>query len=148
MDMEKASRCFTVRTGEERLDLTARVVRAGKDWNITIYGGDRPHIGAVAIGQPRPSLHDPAVTSASSSVISVMGHKEDLPAKETAEHLAAALDCIVVVAAGMHWEHLHPRDLEIVRARFGLLEERIVRRIGEMDDRPSTGRPEQGGLSE
>ena len=41
----------------------------GKDWNVVITGGEIPHLGAVALGIPRPSLRDPAVTNATMSVM-------------------------------------------------------------------------------
>jgi hypothetical protein len=62
----------------DRLVLTMSAISMGEDLCVALYGGDRPHIGAVAISQPRPSLADPAVASATTSVVAVLGHKEDM----------------------------------------------------------------------
>ncbi len=78
----------------------------GSDLLVCIYGGEIPHIGAVAAAHPRPSLKDPAVMSATSSVICYTAHKEDELAKHAAEKLAAALNTRVVVTAGIHWDNL------------------------------------------
>ena len=39
-------------------DINCTVVQMGKDFNVSIYGGDVAHIGAVALGVPRQSLED------------------------------------------------------------------------------------------
>ena len=62
--------------------------------------------GAVAVAQPRPSLRNPDVTSASTSVFCFVGHKEDEMAKAAAEILSATLKTAVVVTAGIHWDNL------------------------------------------
>jgi hypothetical protein len=49
----------------------------GEDLVTCIWGGTEPHIGAVAIALPRPSIADPNVVSSTSSVFTVLGHKED-----------------------------------------------------------------------
>ena len=97
---------FTIETDTGAYDLTANVRMIGSDLLIAIWGGERPHIGAVAIAQPRPSLKDPDVTSSSASVFCFVGHKEDELAKAAAEILAATLNTAVVVAAGIHWDNL------------------------------------------
>ena len=84
----------------------AEAIRIGPDVLVYIWGGERPHIGSVAAAQPRPSLADPETRSATASVLTYVGHKEDSVAKEAAETLAAALNTNVVVTAGIHWDDL------------------------------------------
>ncbi|MBF0549628.1 MAG: hypothetical protein HQK60_03735 [Deltaproteobacteria bacterium] len=95
---------FQTTTGE--YDLEAHVRLIGRDCLVAIWGGDKPHIGAVAVAHPRPSLKDSTKISASSSVICFLGHKEDDLAKSAAEILAAAFNTSVVVTAGIHWDNL------------------------------------------
>ena len=97
---------FTIETDTGAYDLTASVRMIGPDLLIAIWGGEKPHIGAVAVAQPRPSLKDPDVTSATASVICFVGHKEDELAKAAAEILSATLNTAVVVTAGIHWDNL------------------------------------------
>lgn len=102
---------FTIETDTGAFDLTAHVRKIGSDLLIAIWGGERPHIGAVAVAQPRPSLKDPDVTSASTSVFCFVGHKEDELAKASAEILSATLNTPVVVAAGIHWDNLDEKAI-------------------------------------
>lgn len=71
---------------------------------ITILGGEKPHVGAVAVGVPRPSLKDPSKLSATSSVFTLSSHKDDEIAKPMAEKIAKKLNQTTVVVAGVHVE--------------------------------------------
>ncbi|MDX2446353.1 MAG: hypothetical protein QNK29_04045 [Desulfobacterales bacterium] len=97
---------ITVRTHEGEYDITAGIRLVGQDVLVAIWGGEKPHIGAVAMAQPRPSLKDPDITSATASVFTYVGHKEDDLAKAAAEILASVLKTHVVVTAGIHWDNL------------------------------------------
>lgn len=68
---------------------------------VQIYGGS-PHLGAVAVAYPRPSLRDPPKPSATSSVLTRLGHLDDLLARPASELLAKALGVPVAVVAGVH----------------------------------------------
>jgi hypothetical protein len=99
-------------TQEGRLDLTATVMKVGQDVVVVIFGGERPHIGAVALAQARQSLKNPEKTSATASVLSILGHKEDVIVKSVSERLAAVANCAVVVTAGIHWDSIEESDLQ------------------------------------
>lgn len=87
---------------EGKLRVFLEAFRVGEDWLVAIGGGQEPHIGAVAIALPRPSLRDPQQISSSTSVFTLTGHKEDDLAKRAASWLAARLNRVVVVTAGIH----------------------------------------------
>ena len=123
------SREFTIHTNEGSYDLSASVRLIGADVLVAIWGGEKPHIGAVAVAQPRPSLKDPDVTSASASVICLVGHKEDELAKAAAEILAAALNTRVVVTAGIHWDNLDPQGIQRIIQNSEILVDMILTRI-------------------
>ncbi|MCA8868950.1 MAG: hypothetical protein KDA67_09895 [Rhodobacteraceae bacterium] len=103
------------KSGDYRIFADARLI--GPDVLVCIWGGERPHIGAVAAAQPRPSLADPSVTSATASVLTYPGHKEDEVVKFASQELAGALDTNVVVTAGIHWDDLSPDAIAIIRQR-------------------------------
>lgn len=86
--------------GAPRIEVQAQWV--GADLVVTIGGGTRAHVGAVAVAQPRPSLKGDGSVSATASVITLLGHKEDDLARWAALHLAAKLNRTVVVTAGLH----------------------------------------------
>jgi hypothetical protein len=132
---KRTPKFFTVRTRTGRYDLDARVTRVGeKDWLVCIWGGERPHIGAVGMALPRPSLSDPHKTSSTVSVFTYPGHKEDHLVKEAAETLSAALGGNVVVCAGAHWDQLDPEGIRQVLSNSRSLVSMIMRRL-----RPSPG---------
>ena len=117
---------FTVQTEEDNYNLSASVRLIGPDILVAIWGGERPHIGAVAVGLPRPSLRDPEVTSSSASVFCMVGHKEDELAKATAEIMAATLETQVVVTAGIHWDNLSPEAIQQIVRHSEILVDRIL----------------------
>jgi hypothetical protein len=99
-----------VRTGWTYIDVEAGggQVRLWASWTSTadgltlqIYGG-LAHLGAVAVAYPRPSLRDPAKTSATSSVLTRLGHRDDFLARPASELLAETLNVPVTVVAGVH----------------------------------------------
>jgi hypothetical protein len=118
---------FMLKTDTGGYDLTASVRRIGPDLLVAIWGGEKPHIGAVAVAQPRPSLKDPEVTSATASVICNVGHKEDELVKAASEILASALKTQVVVAAGIHWDNLEPKGIRQIIQNSEILVDMILK---------------------
>lgn len=124
--MTEDRRRVKLRTNASDWVVEAEAVRVGEDVLVWIYGGEKPHIGAVAAAQPRPSLADPGRTSATASVIAYVGHKEDEVAKRTAETLAAALNVRVVVTAGIHWDRIPPEGVRAVERRVAEITGKLV----------------------
>ncbi|MCR4402046.1 MAG: hypothetical protein NUW12_04575 [Firmicutes bacterium] len=106
---------YEISAGEGRFRLSLAATWAGNDLVVTITGGDAPHIGSVAVAVPRPSLRDPSVTSATASVITLVGHKDDELAKPIAEFMAARLKVAVVAVVGIHVDGATPDDVECLR---------------------------------
>lgn len=138
---------FEAGEGRHRVWGTALVSPGGL--SVTLVGGDLPHIGAVAISLPRPSRKNPNRRSATTSVFTLVGHKEDELARPFAAALARALGLTSVVAAGVHIEGARPADLARVFENAGRALEAIIarvkadpgyrRRVGA-DHAPGTGR--------
>ena len=102
------------KTEEAAYNLEAFVIEIGHDLLVAMWGGERPHIGAVAVAQPRPSLRDESLVSATASVFCYVGHKDDMIAKESAERISAALDRNVTVTAGIHWDDIDEAGIRAV----------------------------------
>ena len=102
---------FLLEAGVDDYRITAKGFFVGKDLVVAIFGGTRPHVGAVAIAQPRPSLKNPDKISSTSSVFTLLGHKEDLLAKKIAEKLASEFNVTVTVTVGIHWDNLTPTGI-------------------------------------
>jgi hypothetical protein len=130
---------FLVATKEGEYDVEAHVRSLGEDLLVAISGGEKPHIGAVAVAQPRPSLKDPTVTSATASVFCYIGHKEDDLAKRAAEKLAASFKTRVVVTAGIHWDNLSEEGIQKVIRNSRALLDLITDRIEAESLSPATG---------
>lgn len=110
-------------------DIQGEALRLGPDWVVCIWGGEAPHVGAVAMATPRPSLADPERMSATASVFAYVGHKEDDLAKAAAEVLSAALNARVVVTAGMHWEGINADGIEKVRQNARDLIDKLLKEM-------------------
>ena len=120
---------FTIHTNEGEYDLSAHVRLIGDDLLVAIWGGEKPHIGAVAAAHSSPSVKDPKVMSTTASVLCYSGHKEDELAKSAAKKLAAALDTKVVVTAGIHWDNLSAGGIQKVIRNSEILVTTVQERI-------------------
>lgn len=119
----------TTTAGSGRWRVSATAIATGDGVTIHLGGGERPHVGAVAIAIPRPSLRDPARTSATSSVITVTGHKDDELAKPLAELAAARLGQVAVVVVGVHVEGATDEDIERLAAHAREAVERLLAQL-------------------
>ena len=89
----------------EEEQLKIEIQRMGEDLCIRFYGGDRGHIGSIAMAEPRPSLTGSGQTSATVSVYTYSGHKDDIVASSVARQVAAELNRKCVVIVGIHYDH-------------------------------------------
>jgi len=97
-----------------RIKIELACISMGKDLCVVISGGELPHLGAMAVAQVRASLADPAKLSSSTSVITIVGHKEDALAKEVADNLAVQLNKNVVSCCGIHIDDATSDEIHIV----------------------------------
>ena len=111
--------------------VNAEVLLIGNDVVVSIWGGTRPHVGAVALAIPRPSLKNQRATSATSSVFTRLGHKEDDIVKRFSEQVSAGVNRVVVVTAGIHWDGIAPGGVEIVRSLCDEISRSLIERVSE-----------------
>ncbi len=121
------------------------VQELGEDLLVSIWGGTRPHIGAIGIAVPRPSLRDSKKWSATSSNFTFTGHKEDILVKKISERLATLLRRNVVVTAGIHWDNLSPREIKMLEKMVEEIPKKILKKIAPI---PRSNIKEAGGKSE
>ncbi len=93
---------------------------------IVIVTGGRDHIGAVGLAVPRPSLSGPDKLSATSSILTQPGHKEDVMVKYISEKLAAATDRSTAVIAGVHYDDLTANELKTLHNLWITLTGKII----------------------
>jgi hypothetical protein len=108
------------------------------DDGIQVYvgGGEKTHIGSVAISQPRKSLTGDGSFSCTTSVFNLLGHKDDAVSVTLAEAIATALNCVVVVTAGVHVNAASSADIERLLQNTRRLTEKILTRLKKL--RPQT----------
>jgi hypothetical protein len=110
-----------IQTIHEGAIVYAEISSIGDDLSVAFYGGDRHHIGAVALGVPRASLdHNNKAGSASASVLCVVGHKEDQLARTAALSLAAQFQCVCCVMVGIHVDAATAEDIGRLQQVFDL----------------------------
>lgn len=114
--------------------IEAQVLQVGEDLILSIWGGTEPHVGAVALAIPRPSLKDPAVTSSTASVLARTGHKEDEVVKKVSERISAALNKVVTVAAGIHWDRIPDEDIKIVQLACDELVDKLIHQMQRREE--------------
>lgn len=120
---------WNVSASSGRFEISAQVLEMGDDCLVAVWGGTRPHIGAVGMAQVRPSLRDPSKPSATSSVFTFVGHKEDVVAKMLAEELSRRLERNTVVAAGIHWDNLSEEDIGAISGLSRVILEKILEKV-------------------
>ena len=106
----------------KKYTINCTAIQMGKDFNISIYGGDIEHIGAVALGIPRQSLKDKNKISSSVSLLTVLGHKEDVIVQRYAKMLASKLNSTVVVCCGIHIDDI---SFEDIKGLVGVVDEMV-----------------------
>ncbi|WP_027356343.1 prenylated flavin chaperone LpdD [Desulfofundulus thermocisternus] len=103
---------FIAGEGKHRVQLQATLT--GDGIILTLLGGEKPHIGAMVMSIPRPSMADPRKLSCNSTLVPRLGHKEDEIVKPLAEKLAKASGQVVVAIAGLHVENAQKEDINLL----------------------------------
>lgn len=108
-------RCYNVESGAGKHKVYLFATVTGDGIMSSLVGGEKPHLGAVVLSLPRKSLADPAVTSCTSTVLPLLGHKDDEAARPVAEMLAKEMSVPVCVSAGVHVDGAGPGDIQILK---------------------------------
>lgn len=103
-----------------RIKISVKAFLVGEDLCVIISGGDSPHIGCVTLSVPRPSLSDLNKNSSTTSILNLLGHKDDEAAKYVSHKLSSRLNKNVVVTCGIHVDNITSEEIEIT---LGLLKE-------------------------
>ncbi|MBP2651898.1 MAG: hypothetical protein H6Q74_2723 [Firmicutes bacterium] len=98
-----------------RIIIKFTVIDMGLDLCIVVCGGDRPHLGAMALAQCRVSLENPLEMSASVSVLTLLGHKEDQISSLVAARISQNVGTNVAVLCGIHLDDIGKTEIETIR---------------------------------
>jgi hypothetical protein len=110
------------------LNLGSGRTRVGLTWSemghslVVCLSNDNAHIGAVALGE-----YDPREGRASTSVITRLGHKDDVVATRAAHRLAKELRQPVCVIAGIHLDQITEAEIAAIGANCDSLVNEMIR---------------------
>lgn len=128
-------RTLTVTAGTGRYRIEVLTTLTAEGLIVQILGGERPHVGAVAIALPRPSLSSPGELRASTTVVPLYGHRDDEIARPAAEKLAVACAQPVVVVAGVHIEAATREEIELLVANVSEAVDELTRLVAAEQSR-------------
>lgn len=120
----------------ESLRVQLHTEQMGNDLCITICGGDNPHIGCIAVAEPRTSLSGNGTMSATVSTFNFAGHKDDAVANTVAHKVASHLERRTVVLCGLHYDFVNQ---EVFSQIEKLCEQMIVDILDECLSKNSDG---------
>jgi gallate decarboxylase subunit D len=112
-----------------RIVITLEAITVGDDLCVIIYGGDNPHIGCVALSIPRPSLKDASIISTTTSVLNIIGHKDDEVARYVSYPLSSKLNKNVVVTCGIHVDNITNEEIKTTITLLKSLTDRLIQKL-------------------
>lgn len=118
---------LTAESGRIRIEIKA--VEIGNDLCVIISGGDRPHIGSVTLSIPRDSLSNSKVKSATTSVLNLVGHKDDEAARFVSHALSSRLNKNVVVTCGIHIDNIKVEEIKTVLNLLKEMTDTLIEKI-------------------
>lgn len=106
--------------GRVQLRMTALLL--GSDLCVTLSGGDRPHIGAVALSGP----------NGPSSALALPEHREGELARDIASRLASEFNVAACIACGVHLDGILPGEIQDVLEMADELTRELIDRLEAM----------------
>jgi gallate decarboxylase subunit D len=104
--------------GQGRLQVKLEAIAAGKDRLIRIFN-ENAHVGAVAVGE-----YDFKTARASVSVITRLGHKDDVIAQKAAYLISKSTHQAVGVVVGIHLDHISQSEIsQLTENALGAVED-------------------------
>ena len=115
------------------MKLCCMVEPLGADYHLSVYGGERPHVGSLILAQARPSLTGVGI-GATSSVLNALGHKDEQIGRRFAETLAKEKNCTVSCACGIHVDHITNEQLTQIKVAAERLLHRVTESLSDPDN--------------
>jgi gallate decarboxylase subunit D len=116
---------FSFHIGEGRCRLCLTLYDTGSGMQGLLTGGEKPHVGGVALAVPRPSLTGKGWSS-DLYLTPVPNHKDIDLAGPLADQLARIVRQPVTITAGVHSNALTHEELRMINENFKSLIERII----------------------
>ncbi len=96
--------------GEGRLSIQLQAILTADGVAVTLTGGEKPHVGGMALSVPR---HPPIIPAQRPHtwIIPRCGHRDSDVAALVAEQLCKDTGCCVAVIAGIHIDSATPSEI-------------------------------------
>ena len=117
-----------------RIEIILEAKKIGDDYLLTLTGG-KEHVGAVSVG-----YFDEKSQRASSSVVTIPGHREEQLALQGARQVSRATKKTTVFIVGMHQDNISPEEIKDI---VSTAEEMIADFISFCEKTDLTGRTGQ-----
>jgi hypothetical protein len=114
MNQNDATQTVRSSVGDGIFKVIAEVKIIGDDLMISVWGGTKPHIGSISVSVPRLGLQDNTTMSATSSIINLIGHKDEVVARKFSEQLAAKFNKNAIATAGIHIDDITENQINIL----------------------------------
>ena len=118
---------LTLERGRIKINMIYTLI--GDDLFVIISGGDCPHIGCVTLSVPRPSLSDGNIISSTTSVLNLVGHKDDEAARNISHILSSNLNKNVVLTCGIHVDNITKEEIKTVIELLNELLEIMLKKL-------------------
>lgn len=103
-----------------KIEIVLDAKRIGEDYLLTLTGGEE-HVGAVAVG-----LFDEKSQRASSSVITMPGHREEYLALDGAKQVSRATRKTSVFVVGIHQDNISLEEIKDIVLAAGEMVENFI----------------------
>jgi hypothetical protein len=122
------SRFFECSAGEEPTAVRGMMTCTDNGFVLQLYGGTHEHVGSVTVSTTAATIRNPERKRATSSVINLPPHMDELVARPAAERLALLFDAPVVCIAGLHIDNATQEEIEtMVKNAEAVVEKLIVK---------------------
>ncbi len=115
---------FVIKQG--RVEIIIKSMLIGNDLCIIISGGDAPHIGSITLSICRESLKDANINSCTTSVLNLLGHKDEKVIRYVAEKISPILEKNVVIIGGIHINKIKTKEIDFILNSLDEIVEQII----------------------
>ena len=127
---QKQRKIFSLEEVEGRTRIKSVILPIGDHFLIAVSGG-KAHIGVAALGEPYVNRCKSKLSSSSLSLLTRIGHKEDVIAGKMASRLSAELEVPVLVCCGIHLDNITAEEIEEINQNTEILEGKILESLRE-----------------
>jgi hypothetical protein len=103
-----------------KIEIVLEAKKIGEDYLLTLTGGEE-HVGSVAVG-----LFEEKSQRASSSVITMPGHREEYLALQGARQVSKATKKTSLFVVGIHKDNLSPEEIRDIVSVAGEMVESFI----------------------